>query len=296
MDITSCTLCPRKCHANRTLEQGFCGGGSLPKLARAGLHFWEEPCISGSRGSGAVFFSGCSLKCCYCQNKDISSGNFGAQVSVERLEEIFLELQENGAHNINLVTATQYIPWIKAALDAVRGKLIIPIVYNSSGYETLETVEGLAGYVDIYLPDLKYKSSELAAKYSGAGDYFAVATKAILAMYSQVGGVKKDVDGMLKSGVIVRHLALPGSRLDGAEVLEWLAESFPSGEVLLSLMSQFTPQIPTDFKQLQRRISTFEYNFLLAKALDLELFGFMQEKSAAKAEFTPEFDLFGVNN
>lgn len=296
MEIKDCTLCPRLCHADRTGGRGFCGGGSLPRLARAGLHFWEEPPISGSRGSGAVFFSGCPLGCCFCQNKEISSGNFGTEVSVKRLAEIFLELQAKGAHNINLVTAAQYVPWIKEALDISRDKLFIPIVYNSSGYETLQAIESLRGYVDIYLPDLKYKSSELSAKYSGAEDYFAAASAAVCAMYEQVGGVSYDSDGMLKSGVIVRHLALPGARHDSAAVLQWLAEKFPAGEILLSLMSQYTPQIPALYSELGRRLSTFEYNFLLEKAENLGISGFMQEKTSAEGDFIPEFDLTGVNN
>lgn len=294
-DIHKCGLCPRKCGADRTKTKGFCGGGEMVKLARAALHYWEEPCISGENGSGTVFFSGCPLKCCFCQNFDISAENFGKEISVERLGEIFLELQEKGANNINLVNPTHYAPWIIEALDSVRGELKIPVVYNSGGYETAETLKLMDGYVDIYLPDLKYMSSEISAKYSGAGDYFEVASKAIGIMLEQVGKPVFGDDGMLKRGVIVRHLALPNNRRDSIALVKWLAESFSPEEILLSVMSQYTPFYNSkNFPEINRRISAFEYNAVLSAVEETGFGGFMQEKSSAKEEYTPVFDLEGV--
>ncbi len=295
--VTACGLCPRLCGADRSrphAPRGLCGGGSLPRLARAALHQWEEPCISGTRGSGTVFFSGCPLGCCFCQNREISAGNFGKEVSTARLGEIFLELQEKGAHNINLVSPTQYAPWIAEALDGVRGELHIPVVCNTGGYERVETLRLLEGYVDVYLPDLKYRSGELSGRYSGAPDYFEKASAAILEMFRQVGGARMGEDGTLQKGMVIRHLCLPGARRDSWAVLEWIAGNLPREEVLVSLMSQYTPYRPLPYKELCRRVSTFEYNTVVDKALELGLRGFMQERSSAKEEYTPPFDLEGV--
>ena len=294
----SCRLCPRECGADRTVKdaRGLCGGGSLPRLARAALHQWEEPCISGDRGSGTVFFSGCPLGCCFCQNREISAGNFGREISVGRLSEIFLELQDQGAHNINLVSPTQYTPWIVRALEDVRGKLDIPVVWNTGGYERVGTLRMLDGLVDIYLPDLKYKSAELAGRYSGAPDYFEQASAAILEMFRQTGKIRMGKDGTLERGLVIRHLCLPGARRDSWAVLEWIAENLPADGILISLMSQYTPYRPLPYKELNRRISSFEYNTVVDKALELGLRGFMQERSSAKEEYTPPFDLEGVQN
>ena len=237
---THCTLCPRRCGADRTKAQGLCGGGAGVKAARAALQFWEEPCISGTRGSGTVFFSGCALRCCYCQNYAISAENFGKEISVQRLAEIFLALQGQGAHNLNLVTAGHYLPWVCEALDLVKGELSIPVVYNTGGYETPEAIAALRGYVDIWLTDLKYRSKALSAEYSAAPDYFDVASAALEAMLAQAGPPRFDADGILQSGVIVRHLALPNAGADTRAVLEYLA-TLPRGSFLLSLMSQYTP-------------------------------------------------------
>lgn len=292
---THCTLCPRRCGADRTRAPGRCGGGSAVRLARAALHFWEEPCISGTRGSGTVFFSGCALQCCYCQNYRISAENFGAEVSVERLAEIFLELQAQGAHNLNLVTASHYLPWVCAALDRVRGARTVPVVWNTGGYETVEAVRALRGHVDIFLTDLKYKSAALAAEYSGAPDYFEAAAPALGAMLEQAGPPVFDAHGLLRRGVIVRHLVLPGAAADTRAVLEHLA-ALPRGSFLLSLMSQYTPFYKAgEHRALARRISTYEYR----KAVDFAVAcgltqGYMQEKSSAKEEYTPCFDLAGV--
>ncbi len=293
---TSCTLCPRKCGADRTRAQGVCGAGGQLMVARAALHHWEEPCISGSQGSGTVFFSGCSLKCCYCQNYKISHEGLGKAIDSARLAQIFLELQAKGAHNINLVTATQWLPWVLEALQAARAQgLTLPIVYNTGGYETLETVKALDGIVDIWLADVKYVSAELSARYSAAPDYFAVCSQAVRQMIQQTGAPRFDENGILQKGVILRHLALPGSLADSKAVLDFMA-GLPKGSFLPSLMSQYTPFYKAaQMKPLDRRISTWEYRQAVNYAVDLGLCeGYMQQKSSAKEEYTPPFDLEGV--
>ncbi len=296
MNQISCNICPRNCGADRTRTAGFCGGGSQVKLARAALHHWEEPCISGSRGSGTVFFSGCSLQCVYCQNYKISAENFGREVSTGRLGEIFMMLQEQGAHNINLVNPTHYVPWILEALKSVQGELTIPVVYNSGGYDQVETLKTLEGYVQIYLPDLKYYSSEKSARYSNAPDYFQVASQAVQEMFRQTGPVQLDADGIMQRGLMVRHLVLPGSRQDSMKLLDWLSQNLPTGQYYISLMSQYTPFYHSgQFPEINRRISTFEYRQVADHLIDLGLTdGFMQEKSSAKEEYTPDFDLTGI--
>ncbi len=290
--MSGCDLCPRHCGADRKNGVGFCGGGSLPRLARAALHHWEEPCISGENGSGAVFFSGCQLKCVFCQNVDISAGNFGKEVSVARLAEIFTELRDAGAHNINLVSATQYAPMVIEALEMAKPG--IPVVWNSGGYETVETIEMLRGVVDVYLPDLKYYSGELSKQYSAAPDYFAVATKAISAMQAQVGVPMFDENGLMTRGVIIRHLVLPGCRHDSMKVMNWIADNL-RGKILLSLMSQYSPNDTDLPKQLQRKITTFEYQSVCDYAISLGLTeGFFQERTSAEREYTPPFDLTGI--
>ena len=214
-----CNLCPRMCGIDRTSQTGFCQSDNTIKVARAALHFWEEPCISGSRGSGTIFFSGCTLRCCYCQNYRISSQGFGKEISIKRLAEICLELQDQGAHNLNLVTATQYLDQVLPALDLVKDQLHIPVVYNSGGYERVEVIRALKGYVDIFLPDLKYFSHDLARKYSWAADYFAVASAAIKDMIDQTGRLVLDEEGMLQKGVVIRHMVLPGARKDSVAIL-----------------------------------------------------------------------------
>lgn len=287
-----CTLCPRMCGVDRSLSTGFCGMTDRLKAARAELHFWEEPCISGSRGSGAVFFSGCVMRCVYCQNHNISAGGYGAEISVERLAEIFLELQEKGAHNINLVSPTQFVPQIITALEIVKGKLKLPVVYNSGGYERVETLKTLEGYVDIYLPDVKYYSEE-AARLSGAPNYFETAMAAVQEMVRQTGKPELS-DGLIKKGTIVRHMVLPYLYKDSVEVIRRVGARF-GGEILFSLMSQYTPFYKAkDDPRLNRRITTFEYNKALDAVLDIGLKGYMQEKSSAKEEYTPDFDLSGV--
>ncbi len=287
-----CTLCPRMCNVDRSASVGFCGMGETIKAARAGLHFWEEPCISGSSGSGTVFFSGCVMRCMYCQNHQISAGGAGAEISTARLAEIFLELKEQGAHNINLVSPTQFVPQIIEALDIVRGSLGIPVVYNTGGYERVETVKMLEGYVDIYLPDVKYYSEE-TARLSGAPNYFATAIAAVEEMVRQTGVPQFDGE-LLKKGTVVRHMVLPYLYKDSVEVIKRIGERFRDS-VLFSLMSQYTPfHKAKDDPRLNRRITTFEYNKALDAVVEAGLRGYMQEKSSAKEEYTPDFDLSGI--
>ena len=294
-----CTLCPRRCGADRAHGQvGFCGAGSTLKVARAGLHHWEEPCISGTRGSGTVFFSGCSLKCCYCQNFPISAQAKGKEITVERLAQIYLELQAQGAHNINLVTPGQWRPWICTALDIARANgLTLPIVCNTGGYETLESIAAWKGYIDIWLADLKYHSSDLAGELSSASDYPQTAQVAIQAMLEQTGPLVFDEDGILQKGVLIRHMVLPGHVKDSLAVLDTLAAlkaQYP-GHFLPCLMSQFTPFYQAADHHMGRRITTYEYRKVIDRALELDLTdGFMQEKSSAKEEYTPSFDFTGV--
>lgn len=295
MNLLACTICPRECGTDRTTSSGFCGCGNNIKLTKAYLHMWEEPCISGTNGSGTVFFSGCNLKCCYCQNYKISAENFGKEISTERLADIFLELQEKGAHNINLVSPTPYSLHIIEALDRVKHKLNIPVVYNCGGYEAADTIRLLDGYVDIYLTDFKYCSEDLSYKYSAAKDYCSIICKALPEMFRQTGAITLDSNGIAEKGVIVRHLVLPGGRHDSVKVLELLDKILPINDFFLSIMSQYTPFYKSsEFKEINRRISSFEYNYVYDKAVDMGFRGYMQEKSSAKEEYTPDFDLYGI--
>ena len=294
-----CTLCPRACGVDRTAgARGFCGTSDTRYVGRAALHAWEEPPISGTRGSGAVFFTHCTLGCVFCQNRTISRRTAvrGRPVTPARLAAVFLELQAQGAHNINLVTATHYAPWVTAALDKARAQgLRLPVVYNTGGYETEQTVRALAPYVDIWLTDMKYVSSALSGEYSAAPDYFAVAAPALRQMLAQAGPPVFGADGLLQRGVIVRHLALPGALHDSLAVLRFLAGLGPQN-FLFSAMSQYTPFYrAAQHKALSRRISTYEYRTVVNEAVRLGLTnGYMQEKSSAKEEYTPPFDLEGV--
>ncbi len=267
--------------------------GEELKVARAALHHWEEPCISGTNGSGTVFFSGCVMRCVFCQNYQISAEGYGKEITVERLAEIFLQLKEQGAHNINLVNPTHYVPQIIEALDMAKGTLGIPVVYNSGGYERVETLRLLEGYVDIYLPDIKYFSDDIAVELSSAPRYFETAMDAVGEMLRQTG--KPCFDGeLLQKGTIVRHLVLPSHYKDSVEVIRRVGERFGK-DVLFSLMSQYTPfHRAKDMKGLDRRITTFEYNKALDAVLEAGLEGFMQQRSSAKEEYTPDFDLTGI--
>lgn len=295
MDTQECRLCPRACGVNRQQMRGFCGAPDRIKIARASLHQWEEPSISGTNGSGAIFFSGCTLRCCFCQNYKISAEGFGQEVSVEELCGIMLRLQAQGAHNINFVTPTHYADKIVRALDQIRDRLTIPTVYNSSGYETAETLAMLNGYIDVYLPDLKYMSPALSARYSSVEDYFSSASSAIMLMQRQTGAPAFGQNGLLKKGTVIRHMVLPGAYRDSLRLLDWIAANFDNGDVLLSLMSQYTPQYHSArFPELDRRVTTYEYRKVVEHAAQLGLQGYMQEREAASAAYIPDFDLSGL--
>ena len=291
-----CNLCPRKCDISRSEKIGFCGVNDKIRIARAALHFWEEPCVSGEEGSGTVFFCGCNLKCVYCQNFEISQQHFGKEISVKRLAEIFLELEVLGAHNINLVTPTPYIPQICDAIDLVRGEIKIPFVYNSSGYENLETLRLLKDYIDIYLVDIKYKNPVFSKKYSLAEDYFKKASAALCEMLSQTGKPHFSENGIMLSGTIVRHLVLPSLRQDSIEIFSYLADTFGTDKFLLSIMRQYTPNGNlSEYPEINRPLTTFEYEsvteFALQKGFENAL---VQGKQSADKKYTPPFDLSGV--
>lgn len=285
-----CRLCPRECRVDRHISTGFCGQSDKIKIARADLHFWEEPCISGTRGSGTVFFSGCTLNCCFCQNHEISQGSKGYCITERELADIFIDLQNKGAHNINLVSPTPHIPQIIKALDMVKDELSIPVVYNCGGYENIETIKMLDRYVDIYLPDFKYFDDEIAKKYSKCDDYRERALLSIKEMVNQVGAPAFDDNGIMTKGVIIRHLVLPTHRKDSADVIKAISENFDSDQILLSIMSQYVPMHKSpEFKELSRRVSTFEYNYVLDLADSLGLKGFSQEREAADKAYIPKF-------
>ena len=287
-----CTLCPRRCGAERTETEGhgFCGMPAGLRVARAALHLWEEPPLSGTRGSGTVFFSGCTLRCCYCQNREISAGGFGRAITTGRLREIFEELIAQGAHNINLVTPTHFLPWL---LPALAPKLPVPVVYNCGGYESVETLRLLEGKADVYLPDLKYADAALAARLSAAPDYFPAATAALREMFRQTGPYVME-DGLLKRGVMIRHLVLPGQLDNTRRCIDWVAQTFSPGQVLFSLMSQYTPQ-PGSEGPLGRHVTAGEYRSAVDYMKNCGITdGFTQERTAAREEYTPPFDLTGV--
>lgn len=285
-----CHLCPRECGVDRSEKAGYCGMGENPRLARAALHFWEEPCISGTQGSGTVFFSGCTLRCAYCQNYSISHQGEGKEISVSRLADIFRMLEDQGAHNINLVTATPFIPAVLSALEMYRPA--IPIVWNSGGYEKAETIKRLEGAVDIYLPDFKHFSPRLAKLCAGAPDYFDHAAAAIAQMRRQTGPALYDEKGIMKKGTLIRHLILPGCTMDSCRVLRYIAENIPDTPV--SLMRQYSPVPWCDIPGLDRKITDQEYDRVLACYQELGLFGYTQEKESATTAYTPAFDLTGV--
>lgn len=291
-----CKLCPRECGTDRTKEKGFCGAGDKAVVARASLHKWEEPCISYKNGAGTVFFSGCNLHCCFCQNNKISNELFGKEISDEKLSEIFLRLQDMGADNIDLVTPTHFVPNIIKALDMAKNKLTIPVVYNCGGYESVKTIEMLDGYIDIYLPDMKYFSSEISAKYSNAPDYFERASAAALAMIKQTGELKFNDEGGLLKGTIIRHMVLPSHRHDSMEIIRWIAENTSPQNVLVSIMNQYTPFefISDEYPELKRRVTKMEYNSVVNLAAELGINGFTQQKSSASQEYVPDFDLSGI--
>lgn len=294
--MNKCMLCPRKCGVDRSVVTGFCGAGNEVIIARASLHKWEEPCISYKNGAGTVFFSGCNLHCCFCQNNKISNELFGKIISDEKLADIFLSLQDMGADNIDLVTPTHFINNIINALDKVKHKLSIPVVYNCGGYELVDTIKKLNGYIDIYLPDIKYFSPDISAKYSNAPDYFEAASDAVLAMMSQVGKLCFNDEGGLMKGTVIRHMVLPSHRHDSIDIMDWIAENTSSNDVLVSIMNQYTPFdfISDEYPELKRRITKMEYNSVVDHAAELGINGFSQQKSSASEEYVPDFDLTGI--
>lgn len=290
MVIENCTLCPRNCGAFRSADsgKGFCGMGADPVIARAALHFWEEPCISGTHGSGAVFFTGCSLKCAYCQNYEISiQKKYGRKLSPEKLAEVFRNLAEQGAHNINLVTATHFVPAVIEALTI--WKPTIPVVYNCSGYEKVSTLKMLEGFVDIYLADFKYSDDNAAKKYSNAPDYAQTAEKAITEMVRQSGEAVYDENGIMKKGTIIRQLILPGHTRNSMGALKWVSEKFPKG-VPVSLMAQYTPcGRAKDFPEINRKVTKREFEKVQGFLFSLGLNGYVQDAASAGAKYIPLF-------
>ncbi len=292
----NCHLCPRACGVDRNERRGFCGESATLRAARASLHMWEEPPLSGKTGSGTVFFSGCNLGCVFCQNSEIAHENKGVDISPERLAEIFLELQEKGAANINLVTAVHFTPHIILALDNAKAQgLHIPVVYNSSGYESVETLRRLDGYIDVYLPDYKYRDPSFAKSLSRAADYPKVAEKAISEMVSQIGECKFDENGMMQRGVIVRHLVLPKHTDDSMAVLGYLHETY-GDRIYISIMNQYTPMRKFEkYPELSRKLTTYEYEKVVKFAQKIGIRnGFLQSGEAAKESFIPSFDGRGI--
>lgn len=307
--LSECRLCPRQCGANRTIGNiGYCGQNATVRAARAALHFWEEPIISGCNGSGAVFFSGCNLRCIFCQNYNIAIGECGREITTERLSDIFLELRDKGAHNINLVTGTPYIPHIREALVSAKANgLNIPVVYNCGGYESVDALKSLEGLVDIYLPDMKYYSSELSAKYSNAPDYFEKASAAIAEMYRQVGNpIIESCDNnlldynneplmLMKKGVLVRHLLLPNQSKDSKKILRSLYETY-GDNIYISIMNQYTPLAQvSEIPDLNRKVTKDEYDKIINFAIRLGISNaFIQDGDTAKESFIPAFDFEGI--
>ena len=298
-ELSDCTLCPRECHVNRNAgEIGYCGQTAKLTAARAALHFWEEPCLSGTNGSGTVFFSGCNLRCVYCQNHEIAQRQAGRKISPLRLSEIFLELQEKGAHNINLVTPAHFVPQIIIALQTAKKQgLSIPVIYNTSAYEKVETLRRLEGLIDIYLPDLKYFDTALSESYSHAPDYFETASAAIAEMIRQTGApvFADGEDSLMLRGVIVRHLLLPGCGKDSRRILRFLHETFKN-DIYVSIMNQYTPLSQVSgIPPLNRRISDKEYGRTVDFAIRIGIEnGFIQEGETAAESFIPPFDCEGV--
>lgn len=295
-----CYVCPHRCGVDRPQNMadtngcfGSCGVGIAPIVARAGLHMWEEPVISGTKGSGTVFFSGCNLHCVFCQNYKISCKGFGKEITVNRLKKIYQELIEQGAHNINLVTPTHFTEAILQSLDE---KLSVPVVYNTSGFEAQDTLRRLNGKIQIYLPDLKYSDDIAAVKYSNAPYYFRIATEAIKEMYRQVGDYQIDANGIMTKGVIIRHLIMPGMLDNSKKIIDWIADTFKPGQVMFSLMHQYIPSgCAKDYPEINRKVTAEEYkeleNYLLHSSIED---GFVQEETSACEDFVPSFDGTGV--
>ena len=287
--LTNCTICPRKCGVNRYKEKGYCGATNKVKLAYYSLHKWEEPVISGTKGSGTIFFSNCNLRCLYCQNKKISLDGYGKEISNKRLEEIILELQEKGAHNINLVTPTHYTPQIRKVLINIKDKLHIPVVYNTSSYENVGTLMMMRGLVDIYLADLRYFDDSLGEKYSGCRNYFETATMAIDEMYRQIGKFEIK-NNLMKKGLIVRVLILPGHKHEAKEIINYLYKTYKD-DIFISIMNQYTPPSTCKYDNLLKKLSEEDYDEVINFALTIGVTNaFIQEGDTAKESFIPKFD------
>lgn len=292
--INNCRLCPRNCGVNRDIgELGYCGCGKDMVIARYSLHMWEEPCISGVKGSGTIFFSHCNLRCLFCQNYDISTLNKGKVVSIEEFSDICIELQKNGANNINLVTGTMYVPMIVKGIKLAKKKgLIIPVIYNTSGYDSVYTIKMLDGAVDVYLPDLKYYDDELADKYSKCRDYFKYASKAVEEMYKQVGKPVFDNNGIIRRGVIVRHLILPGNINDSKKIIKYLYYKYHDN-IIISIMNQYTPIRWLEYEELNHKIKDKDYDEIINYAYDLGIRNaYIQEGDTQKTSFIPDFSVF----
>lgn len=292
-----CNSCPRNCNKNRKVEAGFCGVTEQLKVARAFLHMWEEPCISGTRGSGTIFFAGCNLKCVYCQNFHISQEHFGKEITETRLGEIVTELVHKGAHNINLVNPSHYVQAIARMLRELKaaGKLTVPIVYNCSGYESVAALKTVEGLIDVYLPDMKYSEGDTSFKYSKAKNYPQVSQEAVLEMYRQVGSPVLDASGIIRRGLIIRHLILPGHTKESINVLNWISENVPKS-VYVSLMSQYTPFYAAEkYPEINRPITRKEYERVVEHLYKLGLEeGYVQERQSADTQYIPDFNLEGV--
>ena len=294
MNYKNCNLCERKCNINRYEKKGICGATNKLKVARAALHYWEEPCISGSSGSGTIFFSNCNLKCLFCQNKKISTNGFGKEITINRLSDICIELQKQGANNINLVTPTHYVPSIIKGIKKAKKKgLNIPVVYNTSSYESIDTIKSLNKIVDVYLPDLKYKDDTLAKNYSNIKDYFKVATRNIEEMYNQVGKPIFNQEGIMIKGIIVRVLLLPGHLNDAKEIIKYLYDKY-TNNIYISIMNQYTPVEKIDkYINLNRKVTNEEYDELIDYACNLGIENaFIQEGETQEESFIPDFNKF----
>lgn len=294
-ELAKCNICPRSCNVNRYEKLGYCRSNDRVKVAKSFLHKWEEPCISGNNGSGTVFFSNCNLGCVFCQNHDISQDGYGKEVSIERLSEIFVDLQRKGAHNINLVTPSHYSIQIREAIIIARGKgLSIPIIYNSNGYENVEELKKLEGLIDIYLPDIKYYDNKYSLRYSKAQNYFAFASKAVLEMLRQVG-IPKFRDGILVKGLMIRHLMLPGLIFDSKKIVDWVIGNLPK-EVYFNVMCQYTPlNKAVEYDEINKKLNKGHYESLIdyAQSKGLEN-GYFQDTDSATDEYVPCFDLEGI--
>lgn len=285
-----CNICPRKCNVIRKQQTGFCKMGELPVVARAALHKWEEPCISGTKGSGTIFFSGCNLKCVFCQNFKISNENYGKQITVDNLRKLYFDLISQGAHNINLVNPTHFIEPIIQSLDR---PLPVPIVYNSSGYENVSSIELLKNKIQIYLPDLKYADNTIAKKYSKVDNYFEITTNAIIEMYKQVGNYEFDTDGIIQKGVIIRHLVLPNNIKNTFKVIDWIKNNFKNGEIIFSLLNQYIPYGKAYlYPEINRKLFKREYKKVEQYLFDSGIEdGYIQELSSAKDNYIPPFNI-----